>query len=95
MLELVAGEVAGGGVGGRAVGAAVFARGDGFARDGLVDDVWGVGALLLWGGVEAGGLEGERLSRIVVCGRHPSRVGGLGKMLGGRGFGSDGQWLCC
>lgn len=85
MLEVVAGEVAGGGVGGRAVGAAGFARGDGFARDGLVDDVWGVGALLLRGGVEAGGLgEGERLGRVVICGRHPSGVGGVGKMLGGR-----------
>ena len=48
MFELVAVEVAGRG-GGRgavaAVCAAVFASGEGFAGDSLVDDVGGVGAL--------------------------------------------------
>ena len=49
MFELVAVEVADRGVGGwrsmGAVHAAVLARGDGFAGDGLVDYVRGVGAL--------------------------------------------------
>ena len=94
VLELVAGEVAGGGggLGGRAVGAAavsaaVFARGDGFARDGLVDDVGGVGAL---GGVVEGGLgEREGFGGVVVRGRH------LGVGVGvGRDFGGGGRGLC-
>ena len=66
VFEVVAVEVAGGGGGrGAAVQAAVFAGGHGFARDGLVDDVGGVGAL--GGGGEAGLSEGEGLDGVVVC----------------------------
>ena len=68
VFELVAIEVAGGGVGGRAVGAvaaAVLACGDGFARDGLVDYVGRVGAL--GGSVEVGLREGKRFGGVVVC----------------------------
>ena len=68
VFELVAIEVAGGGVGGRAVSAitaAVFACGDGFARDGLVDYVGRVGAL--GGGVEVGLGEGKRFGGVAVC----------------------------
>lgn len=66
VFELVAVEVAGGGGGGGGVGAAVLgAHGDGFAGDGLVGYVWGVGALG-GGGVEAGLGEGEGLRGVVV-----------------------------
>lgn len=74
MFELVASEVAGGGGDGGdgaavgAVCAAVFARGDGLAGDGLVDYVWGVGAL--GGGLEIGLGERERFGGVVFCGRH-------------------------
>lgn len=65
VFELVAVEVAGGGGGG--VGAAVLgARGDGFAGDGLVGYVRGVGALR-GGGVEAGLGEREGFRGVVVC----------------------------
>lgn len=67
MFELVAVEVAGRGGGGGGVGAAILgARGDGFAGDGLVGDVRGVGAFG-GGGVEAGLGEGEGLCGVVVC----------------------------
>ncbi len=97
VFELVAVEVADGGVGGgggRAVGAvcaAVFAGGDGFAGDGLVDYVRGVGAL--GRGVEAGLGEGDRLGGFVVCWRHlwDTRI----SFGGGRRFGPDGQLLSC
>lgn len=71
MFELVAIEIAGGGVSGRAVravAAAVFACGDGFARHGLVDYVGRVGAL--GGGVEVGLREGQGFGGVVVCRRH-------------------------
>lgn len=99
VFELVAVEVAGGGGVGRAVGAicaTVFARGNGFARDGLVHDVRRVGTL---GGIVEGGLgEGEGLGGVVVRGRH--LWVGVGRVLGdggggGRGVCSDGQWLSC
>lgn len=68
MFELVAIEVAGGSVGGRAVSAvaaAVFACGNGFARDGLVDYVGRVGAL--GRGVEVGLREWKGFGEVVVC----------------------------
>lgn len=67
VFELVAVEVAGRGGGGGGVGAAILgARGDGFAGDGLVGDVRGVGAFG-GGGVEACLGEGEGLCGVVVC----------------------------
>lgn len=94
VFELVAIEIAGGGVGRRAVcavAAAVFAGGDGFARHGLVDYVGGVGAL--GGGVEVGLREGKGFGGVVVCRRHVWV--GTEKIFDGQGLCSYGQWLSC
>ncbi len=96
VFELVAVEVADRGVGGggRAVGAvcaAVFAGGDGFAGDGLVDYMRGVGAL--GRGVKAGLGEGDRLGGFVVCRRHLWDTRAFSGS--GRRFGPDGQLLSC
>lgn len=68
VFELVAVEVAGGGVGGRAVRAVSAAVFDGLARHGLVDYVRRVVAL--GRGVEVGLGEGERFGGVVVRRRH-------------------------